>query len=174
MTAQLAAIKASFSDYRRIKGRKVGQLVFEVPLETFQAAIAALGGEPAAVEERWVAIALLNPEIVNPPARRGTPAEPDDGSKSSPDRSAGGVKERRSFDELPASQQAAMLCNEPRFARFLKEEYRDLMEIAHDDTPSVVRHICLVESRSQIGGPETASGRLWRELYAEYQAWKSL
>lgn len=153
MNAPAAAIKASFSDYRRVKGRKVGQLVFEVPLESFQAAIAALGGEPAAVEERWVGIALLDPAVL---AEKAAPV-------SAP------KAEKRRFDELPASQQAAMLCNEPRFWRFLLYGYGYRCD--GDTAPQFVRDICGVVSRSDLDHSLDARRR-WDNLRSEYEAWK--
>ena len=38
----MTAIKATFSDFKLIKGRKVAQLIFEVPIEATDAALAAL------------------------------------------------------------------------------------------------------------------------------------
>ncbi len=40
----MTPICATFSDFRLVKGRKVCQLVCEVPLEQADAALAALGG----------------------------------------------------------------------------------------------------------------------------------
>lgn len=56
MTA--AAIKATYSDYRRVKGRKVLQLIFEVPIEQAPEVHQAFG-EPAPDGSMWVAIARL-------------------------------------------------------------------------------------------------------------------
>ena len=40
----MAAIKATFSDFKLIKTRKVAQLVMEIPVEQADAALKALGG----------------------------------------------------------------------------------------------------------------------------------
>lgn len=69
MTA--AATKATFSDFRIVKGRKVAQLVFEVPLEGADAALAALGGLPQPASERWCGIARLTEEAARKPDARG-------------------------------------------------------------------------------------------------------
>lgn len=55
----MTPICATFSDFRLVKGRKVCQLVCEVPLEQADAALAALGGLPNPHAERWVGIVPL-------------------------------------------------------------------------------------------------------------------
>src|SRR4051812_4591789 len=54
-----AVTQATFSDFRLVKGRKVAQLVFEVPIEQADQALAALGGLPQPATEAWVALARL-------------------------------------------------------------------------------------------------------------------
>ena len=56
---QATPIKATFSDFRIIRGRKVASLCFEVPIEGADAALAALGGLPRPDAERWYAIVAL-------------------------------------------------------------------------------------------------------------------
>jgi hypothetical protein len=55
----LAATQGTFSDFRLIKGRKVCQIVIEVPIEQADQALVALGGLPQPATEAWVAIARL-------------------------------------------------------------------------------------------------------------------
>lgn len=54
-----AAIKATFCNFRNIAGRKVVQLVFEIPVEQGGQAYEALGW-PDAADPKWCGIALLN------------------------------------------------------------------------------------------------------------------
>jgi hypothetical protein len=54
-----SAIKATFADFKIVKTRKLAQLIFEIPIEQADSALAALGGIPRSDAERWVAIALL-------------------------------------------------------------------------------------------------------------------
>lgn len=54
-----AAISATYVDYRRIKGRKVHQIIFEVPSEMWPEAYRALG-EPSIDSSEWFAIAKMN------------------------------------------------------------------------------------------------------------------
>lgn len=58
MTAP-AAIKATYSEWKMVKTRKVLVLSFEVPLE-HQAEVMAALGTPMPDQEIWVAIARLN------------------------------------------------------------------------------------------------------------------
>lgn len=52
------AIEATFSDYRRVKGRKVHQIIFEVPSEKWPEAYRVLG-EPSIETSEWFAIARM-------------------------------------------------------------------------------------------------------------------
>lgn len=60
----LFAIRATFSDYKRIKTRKVAQLIFEVPLEELHDTISNLGGEPSVNQDTWCGIARLDPKKI--------------------------------------------------------------------------------------------------------------
>lgn len=55
----LAATKAIFVDHKPLQSRSVGRLIFEVPIEQYDAALGALGGTPLPGESRWFAIARL-------------------------------------------------------------------------------------------------------------------
>jgi hypothetical protein len=92
-----AAIQGTFSDFRTVKGRKVAQLVIEVPVEQADAALQALGGVPQPHDPKWVAVARLDPKAAS------KPAEP---------------KERKAWADLPPSQQAAIRCGERDFQKF--------------------------------------------------------
>lgn len=65
-----AAIDAVFVDYRRIKGRKVHQIIFEIPSEKWAQAYGVLG-EPTIDGSEWFAIAAM----------LGVPAEKAKGGK---------------------------------------------------------------------------------------------
>lgn len=53
-----AAIDAVYVDYRRVKGRKVHQIIFEVPSERWPEAYRVLG-EPTIETSEWFAIAKM-------------------------------------------------------------------------------------------------------------------
>lgn len=157
MTA--AAFKASYSDWKLIKTRSVVQIVFEVPLEAADAAYQVLNGMPDFGSEQWFAIAKLHPEakeqepvsVVEPPARA-----------------------RKSWDELPPSQQAAIRCHEVAFHKFLQDNYHARWKIlSGNDTEKaaeLVRVLCKVGSRSDIL-PETRALLVWNDLNISYQTW---
>lgn len=54
-----AAFSATYSDWRVVKGRKVIQVVMEIPIEAAGHAYNVLGGMPKFGEENWFAIARL-------------------------------------------------------------------------------------------------------------------
>lgn len=84
-----AAFEATYSDWRVIKGRKVVQIVVELPLEKADHAYKVLGGMPNQGAEAWLAIARL----------------------------AG--KPRLPAQESSEAQAIAMRCQQPMFKKFL-------------------------------------------------------
>ena len=58
-----AAIRATFTNIQNIQGRKVVQLVLEIPIEQAEKACMVLGW-PDAANPRWCAIALLNEDAI--------------------------------------------------------------------------------------------------------------
>lgn len=85
-------------------------------------------------------------------------------------------KEKRSFHELPYSQQAAMLCNETLFQRYLEEEQRFQLCQDHEgntDYAETVRRICGISSRSELNTDDIAAIR-WTDLYAKFKAWEAM
>lgn len=67
------------------------------------------------------------------------------------------------------SQQSAMFCDEPRFAKFLSERHMGLYDGFHGAADSI-RKYCGVQSRSELDTNPEAAAR-WRNLKAEYEAW---
>lgn len=147
-----AAIMASLVDVRNIAAHKCVRLEIHVPVEQAGAVMAAFGW-PTAVSPVAVAIARLDTTK----------------AASEPVKSAGDVKERRRFVDLPLSQQAAMRNNEPRFRKFLDERAAKIDEIVRDHA-DYVRGICNVKSRSEITAGQL-SGNRWLMLNEEYEAW---
>lgn len=144
MTA-LAIIKATFSDYRRVRGRKVGQLVFEVPLEQLHQAIAGLGGEPSIENDTWVAIACLeNGKTVIEAAEKWKPEY-----------------------QHPAKS-CALLCQKPTFWSFITDRGRLCENEA--DAAEYVRHQCGVNTRADFATNPVAL-RKWQALESAYMNW---
>lgn len=96
------AILATFSDWRPVKGRKVLQLIFEVPVEQTADVLTKLGA-PMPHEDRWCGIALVEQraELIAPIVQT---------EKSEPIKIER-QKERKRFAEMNAAQQAGMLCD---------------------------------------------------------------
>lgn len=59
MTDNPAAFSASYSDWRVVKGRKVIQIIFEIPIEAAGHAYNVLNGMPTFGAETWFAIARM-------------------------------------------------------------------------------------------------------------------
>lgn len=141
----MTPICASFSDFKLIKGRKVCQLVCEVPLEQADAALIALGGLPNPHAERWVGIVPLkaqpqgqdnsgsapSPSLAD--AADSPAAAPEVGSApglasgwSPPQAPARGAAEpatkpKKHWDELKPSQQAGMACRDASFREWTQD-----------------------------------------------------
>jgi hypothetical protein len=139
MTA--AAIKATFTDYRRIKSRKVMQIVFEVPLETWPRDYKVLG-EPEIETSQWFAI-----------ARMTGAAEP-----------APAPKDHQS--NLAAN--AALMMQEPIFTLFMRDMVPDHRS---DNVDNLLKRYLGISSKSELNTDAAAAAR-WRDLRAEYEAWK--
>ncbi len=116
----MTAIRATFSDFRTVKSRKIAQLVMEVPIEEADAALRSLGGVPRPDVDRWVAIAPLTEEAAKRPPR-----------------------EPKSWTELSYAAQAGIRCNDPKFQAWLNEPDADRAAAA-------VRRICGVISRTEF------------------------
>lgn len=147
-----AAIQGCFSDFKLIRGRKVAQLVIEVPLEQADAALQALGGIPNPADERWVAVARLNPEAKQP-QREETDEE----------------GRKRRFHEMNPAAQIAMSCQSPSFREFL----RDREGYIHDDADTAdawVKGILRVRSKTDVV-PGSQAFAKWNEMRGNYEVW---
>ena len=127
-----AAIQATFADFKLIRGRKVAQLVFEVPIEQTDAALTSLGGLPSSVDERWCALCRLDLSKAKEPARD----EPQ--------------KPKRKMAELPLSQQAALLCEREAFWRYMREFECYHSAEDNESATAALRHYLGINSRSEI------------------------
>lgn len=160
MTEKPAAIRATFSDFRIVKGRKVCQFLFETPLEAADDALRVLGGLPQPMAERWVGIALLDPK-----ATQQAPQAPD--------------KPKRKMAELPIAQRAALLCNREAFWLFLQDHNDAYWNAAtvgdvivkNDETAAhVLRSMCGVASRSEFATNVLAATK-FEKLERDFADW---
>ena len=168
MTAP-AAFQATYSDWRLVKGRKVVQVVFEIPLEDANKAYDVLGGMPDPSKSVWCGIARLkheggaNQQFPNSdPTRNEAPRSPT---------TEGGAR-KRDWNELSPAQQTGMLCHDPTFVRFLIEEIEhDFSVTCPEDAATIVRQQCGVKTRADIV-PGTDAATKWSRLYGRFLAWK--
>jgi hypothetical protein len=74
--------------------------------------------------------------------------------------------------ELQPAAQAGIRCADPVFIAYLKEQQPNAWR-AHQDAASLVRWICGVKSRSELGTNHLARV-MWKTLDDQFQAWKAL
>lgn len=129
MSAAPAVIKATFSDYKRVRGRKVGQLIFEVPLERLHDAIADLGGEPSIESDTWVAIARLQE-----------------------------AAEKWKPEEQHPAKECALVCQRATFWNFLSQERNARCE-NEEDAATFVRRFCKINTRADLATNPAALNR---------------
>lgn len=77
------------------------------------------------------------------------------------------VKERRKFDNLPLSQQAALRCADKRFQAFL--EQLSCVTASEDGAAGYVRHLCGIDSRAELDHDKEAGG-MWLMLDRQFQS----
>lgn len=153
----MTAFRATYSDFKLVKTRKVVQIVLEIPLEQANAVLDILGGMPDPSKESWVGVALLHPDA---PALQPEALPPPAGTK-------------RDWRDIPPAQQAGMRCAEPVFVAFLKERFPEEWRASKNDAAELVRRICGVSSRSELNATPSAKA-LWSELDDSFIAWKAL
>lgn len=119
-------IQATYSDLKVVKTRRVAQLIFEIPLEQFNEAMAVLGGAPLPDSEVWVAIARLNDHAIVQPTAETGPVSPspkpaqEPSKQNKPDKpQADGSHSHRTWFEQPPVVRAAMRCKDVRFQQWL-------------------------------------------------------
>lgn len=139
-----AVFQATFSDFRLVKGRKVCQIVLEVPIEGADKALSVLGGLPNPAEERWVGVARIEPKKKHPVLT--------------------------GKDLWRASAECAMACKEPLFWRFLKNRYGTSIENEAEATLEVRARLG-IDSRSDLDRNEAAASG-WSIMYQSYKEWE--
>lgn len=160
MTAP-AAMQADFVDLKFVKGRKVMQVILELPIEAGAAFVAAFGtpnpatGVPVAIA-RIGNITKIKPgsELVTGP----------DAFNAKPEKPKGGK----------LAQRAGILCNEGGFQKFVASKY-DMPEhmgvnVTSDDAAEYVRRICGVSSRADLDHSNSGAQK-FKDLEASYNAW---
>lgn len=177
---ELAAIRATFSDLRIVKGRKVAQLVMEIPIEQADHALAVLGGIPRSDKEVWVGIARLDPDKIaasredGPPCPSGIGTPPESAESVAPAAS----KTRKPFHELRPSQQAGIRCNDSDFWQWLDTQLAarrivhtapaEVLTAPEQTAAHVVRQLCGVQSRAELDANPEAAAK-WKRLNDQFE-----
>lgn len=177
-------IQADYSNWRTVAGRKVLQLVFEVPIEQTSDVMEKLG-VPMPGENKWCAIALLDigacasgngvgkPGNAPKPSSASEVGESPHGSSptpiSAPTATAGTLpkikEDRRPFASLPLSQQAALRCDDVRFQKYIGAANKA-------EAGDYVRAHCHVSSRADLdsqSGRYEMSRATWVKLETSFQ-----
>jgi hypothetical protein len=133
MTDTASAFEATFSDFKIVKGRKVAQVVLEVPLESADRALNVLGGVPRPDAECWVGVARIQS-----PQRRQAP--PQQNGRKQP------------------SVRAALLCRQVDFQMWVGEKSGQLGQ-TEESAAHWLRKSCGVFSRSTFDTDADARAR---------------
>ena len=145
-------IQARYATWRPVQSRKLLQLVFEVPLEK-QGEVLKYLGAPLPDRDIQCAIAVLNGEAgSNPNISANAPSTENPVSPT-----------KRSFDELPLTQQAVLLCKREAFQRYIQVENENAAKEWLCD------HLG-VSSRSEIESSFNKTEN-FKELYDRFQDW---
>lgn len=176
LSSTAAVIAGSFSDYRLVKSRGVLQLVVEIPVEQQGDAFAALG-YPIPGTDIPVAVARLNSPVGphSPQHERTTSAALDGRANHKP----AGESHKRSWYELPASQRAALLCQDVRFQQWVLKKYGAVVSGPSNDEENAKAFLyqeCNIKSRTELTTNDYARNifyhierpfRVWAGLEAE-------
>ncbi len=111
---------------------------------------------------------------VHQPAKEVMPNSgnlPTDNAKPQPDKPQSAGAKRMEWREMQPAAQAGIRCADPIFVAFLKEQHEPYWE-TYEDAASVVRSICDVKSRSELG-TKHAARMIWKQLDDQFQAWKA-
>ena len=171
-----AAFQATYADWRLVKGRKVCQIILEVPLEAANSVLDVLGGMPDPAQSLWLGVARLNgnPELPSPSSHQTSPGNFDaTGGVSPPLPGTDGRKpgtQSKPWASMNPAQQAGIRCNEPPFHLFLAERYAVNIR-GSIDAVAFVRAHCRVASRADMNADHSAA-LLWRQLDSEFSTWK--
>lgn len=147
------AIEARYVNHKNVQGRGVLQVILEIPVEHTVEFFNKFG-HPDIGKEKRVGLALLSDAEVD--------------VKREIAEKAG--KEQRAFTELPYSQQAALLCKDPAFWRWLNDVtiYPCYTE---DETKRSLRDHLNINSRSDLDDVKNIRARTeFKHLRDEFRA----
>lgn len=135
-------MQGTYSDFRIVKGRKVAQIIIEIPLEAANSFV-AMFGVPRPDEEIWVAIAEINRTAI---AQRS--------------------------EATKAVQQAGMLCKSEAFGEWLRDQrgMADVDPSKDESIADALRAILGIVSRTEFhNSPELVTA--FNRLKGEFDQW---
>lgn len=138
----MVAVAGQFVKLDAVPTRKVVRVVLEMPIETADSVIKALGGYPDPANAKWVGLALL----------KGEPS-------------------RNTLKGGKVAQRAGILCEEGGFRRFLADRAGRPNIFTAEEAKQEIYRICGVTSRAHLDHDDDAA-RLFAELDNEYSAWR--
>ncbi len=193
-----AAFRATYADIKLIKTRQCVQIVFELPIEQFDAAYEVLGGMPLPGKERWFGIAAIkvseaDAPTADRPVANGTRSEQGNQGGADEDRNHHHqlnpgrrlstvrpepkqdkpARAKRDWRDVPPAQQAGIRCegeDKEVFKKFLEEEHGEDIYAFEGDVAETVRFLCGIKSRSELN-TNHAARVIWHQLNDQYEAW---
>jgi len=152
-----AIIQATFAEWRMVKGRKVLQIICEVPLEAQGEVFAALGA-PMPDNDTWVAIARL----------KGKQTAIEQQPEPEPHQIAGPPSDDDHRPPLRMSASAAIISKEGAFATFMRDKHG----YSSQEPDEALKLFCGIDSKRELDDPINSSGRSnFIALRNEYRAW---
>lgn len=171
-------IQADFVKPMPVPSRKVLQLVFEVPEEAADHAMAVLGGYPQSGENRWCAIALLMDKAADtgtaePVQTQTAPAVVNDVPKR-PTSTEGWSEAKRKM-----VQSSGIIRNEAAFQDYIRTGWPGIWNhTRHSDKSAseraayFIHTVCEVESCRDLD-PTGSTGQAFRDLVVRYKQTQS-
>lgn len=152
-------VAATFSDFRIVKGRKVAQLIMEVPVENLMLALNNLG-QPGIETDNWCMI-----QNIEKPVASGVHREHSDPARQAQSEPATGPKDEGAH----LVQQCAIACGDWRFRQFLHQCGHGKAKDA-DEAAAIIRARLGINSRSELATNPRAQNE-WKLFYSTYQQW---
>ena len=145
-------MQADYCDLRFIKGRKVIQVVLELPIEA-GAQFVSMFGTPDPSKTIPVGIARIDPSKKSNRERLEEALAKPKGGK--------------------LAQRAGIICSEKPFLVFLDdaEEYGEPFQSGTKDPAQYIRELCHIDSRAELDHNSEAA-RKFHDLELSYNAWK--
>ena len=142
------AIDADFASLKWINGRKVLQIICEVPMENTEEVLAVLGTPlPGVGTPVQISPLDIEPDIKKDLARNAE-------------------KAKRKFEDLPYSQQAALLCKDYGFQQFMSQkcslDHKPNPEehVTESDAINWLRLSLNIKSRSELDDNNNLTARI--------------